>query len=53
MSKKFDLKQHKNYIEFLEKRLNSKNYKANVCEEEYNKTKEKLDKARLVLKLYE
>jgi hypothetical protein len=53
MSKKFDLKQHKNYIEFLEKRLNSKNYKANVSEEEYNKTKEKLDKARLVLKLYE
>lgn len=53
MSKKFDLKQHKDYIIFLEKRLNSKNYKSNVSEEEYNKTKEKLDKARLVLKLYE
>ena len=53
MGKKFDLKQHKEYIEFLEKRLNSKNYKANVSDDEYKKTKEKLDKARLILKLYD
>lgn len=50
---KFDLKKHKEYIAFLEKRLASANYKANVSEEEYNKTKSKLDKAKLVLKLYE
>lgn len=41
----------KQYVAFLEKRLASKNYKANVSKEEYDKTKEKLDKARLRLKL--
>jgi len=41
----------KQYIEFLEKRLKSKNYKNNVSEEEYNKTKEKYDKAKSRLKL--
>jgi len=50
---KFNLKQHKDYITFLQKRLDSKNYKANVSEEEYKKTKDKLAKAKLVLKLYE
>ena len=30
------------YIQFLEKRLNSKNYKANVSEAEYSKTKDRL-----------
>jgi len=39
------------YIKFLEKRLASKNYKANVTQEEYDKEKEKLAKARLRLKL--
>jgi hypothetical protein len=39
------------YIAFLEKRLASKNYKANVSAEEYAKTKAKLDKERLKLKL--
>lgn len=39
------------YVAFLEKRLASKNYKANVSAEEYAATKAKLDKARLVLKL--
>lgn len=39
------------YITFLEKRLASKNYKANVSAEEYAKEKGKLDKARLRLKL--
>lgn len=54
MSKqKFDLKKHKEYMAFLEKRLASANYKANVSEDEYNKTKAKYDKAKLVLKLYE
>lgn len=46
-SKKEDLA----YKEFLEKRLNSKNYKANVSEEEYNKTKDKLNKVKLRIKL--
>lgn len=55
MSKKqkFDLKKHQDYIAFLEKRLGSQNYKNNVSEEEYNKTKAKYDKAKLILKLYE
>jgi len=51
--KKFNLKEHKQYIQFLEKRLGSANYKANVTEEEYNKTKAKYDKAKLILKLHE
>ena len=37
-------KHHEEYIAFLEKRLASKNYKANVSSEEFEKTK-------LVLKL--
>ena len=41
----------KQYVAFLEKRLASKNYKANVTPEEYAKTKAKLDKERLKLKL--
>lgn len=45
------LAETKSYIEFLEKRLASKNYKANVSADEYKKTKAKLDKAKLVLKL--
>ena len=39
------------YIAFLEKRVNSENYKKNVPPEEFEKTKEKLKKARLVLKI--
>ena len=39
------------YIAFLEKRVNSENYKKNVSPEEFEKTKEKLKKARLVLKI--
>ena len=51
--KKFNLKEHLNYMDFLEKRLASKNFKANVSEEEYNNTKKKYDKAKLILKLYQ
>lgn len=51
-SKQKDIvKETEQYIEFLKKRLESKNYKANVTDEEYNKTKEKYDKAKLRLKL--
>lgn len=42
--------QRLDYIKFLEKRLNSKNYKNNVSQEEYNKTKEKLEKEKLLVK---
>lgn len=45
------LKETEQYIEFLRKRLDSKNYKANVSKEEYDKTKEKYDKAKLRFKL--
>ena len=38
------------YIEFLSRRLASENYKANVSQEEYDKTKQKYDKAKFILK---
>lgn len=49
--KKSSKKQTEEYIVFLEKRLASKNYKANVSPEEFDKTKKKLEKERLKLKL--
>jgi len=45
------IKQEEDYIAFLEKRLNSENYKKNGSEDEYIKTEQKLKKARLVLKI--
>jgi hypothetical protein len=45
------IKETEEYLEFLKKRLESKNYKANVTEEEFQKTREKYDKAKLRLKL--
>lgn len=45
------LKHEEEYVEFLERRLSSKNYKQNVSPEEYEKTEKKLKKARLVLKM--
>lgn len=39
------------YILFLETRLKSANFKANVSEDEFSKTQEKLKKAKLVLKI--
>lgn len=44
------VKDEKNYVAFLKKRLDSVNYKNNVTKEEYNKTKEKYDKAKFKLK---
>ena len=38
-------------LEFLKKRLNSEHYKASVTKEEYEETKKKYDKAKLVLRL--
>lgn len=50
-TKKYSIKDSENYIEFLEKRINSKNFKNNVSLEEFEKTKEKLKKEKLKLKL--
>jgi len=47
------LKQRKEYIIFLEKRLNSQNYKNNSRIEEIEKTKKKLDKEKLLVKMLE
>jgi len=52
MKKKFNLEEHIKYIEFLKKRIQSKNYKNNVSKEEFQKTKLKYDKAKLILKFY-
>lgn len=49
--KKDPIEETRQYVEFLKKRLESKNYKANVSQEEYQKTKEKYDKAKSRLKL--
>ena len=53
MTKQQELKHEREYVEFLKKRLDSKNFKANVSEEEYEKTKHKYDKAKLRLRLLE
>lgn len=45
------LSETRQYIEFLKKRLESKNYKNNVSKEEFDKTKEKYEKAKLRLKI--
>jgi hypothetical protein len=50
-AKEKSIKHEREYIAFLEKRVNSENYKKNVSPEEFEKTKEKLKKARLVLKI--
>lgn len=52
MAKKLPTKkQREEYIKFLEKRVNSPNYKSAVSDEEFNKTKQKLDKERLLIKM--
>jgi len=45
------VERHQDFIVFLEKRVQSENYKANVSKDEYDKTVAKLKKARLKLKL--
>lgn len=49
-NKKSALQQETEYVSFLKKKLESKNYKANVSKEEYDKTKEKYEKAKLKLR---
>ena len=49
--KHLQIKHEEEYIAFLRKRLDSKNFKSNVSPEEYVKTQQKLDKAKLKLRL--
>lgn len=49
-NKKSTLQQEEEYVGFLKKRLDSKNYKNNVSVEEYEKTKEKYEKSKLKLR---
>lgn len=48
-----EIQHEREYIAFLKKRLESKNYKKNSTPEEYAKTKEKYEKAKLKLKFLE
>ena len=47
------LEHEREYVEFLRKRVQSANFKANVDKEEFEKTKRKYDKAKLKLKMME
>lgn len=49
-SKKSSIQLEQDYVVFLKKKLESKNFKANVSKEEYEKTKEKYEKAKLKLR---
>lgn len=51
LSQSQQLAADKQYMEFLKKRLESKNYKSNVSDEEYEKTKAKYNKVKLRMKL--
>ena len=51
--KKPTLKQEQDYVVFLKKRIESKNYKRNVSAEEFEKTKAKYKKAKFKLRLLE
>ena len=51
LSKQQQIRHEEDYVAFLQKRLASKNFKSNVTPEEYEKTKQKYDKAKLRLRL--
>jgi hypothetical protein len=48
--KRDPIEQEEAYVEFLKKRIQSKNYKDSVSSEEFEKEKRKYDKAKLKLK---
>ena len=50
-SKQDRIKHEEDYIKFLEKRLDSKNFHANVSKSEVEETKDKLKKSKLILKI--
>lgn len=45
------IKHEQDYIKFLERRLASSNFKKNASPEEYEKTEQKLKKAKLVFRV--
>ena len=49
-NKKSPIVQEREYVAFLKKKLESKNYKNNVTSEEYKDTKEKYEKAKFKLR---
>lgn len=49
--KKDGKKQYGSYLEFLETRLNSENYKKKVTKEEYDKTKKKYEREKLIQRI--
>jgi hypothetical protein len=51
-NKKPTRKQEEEYMAFLKKRLDSKNFKAAVFAAEYKKTQEKYEKVKLRLRLF-
>lgn len=51
MSKQQEIRHEEEYLAFLKKRLESKNFKNNVSQEEFDKTKNKYEKAKLKLRL--
>ena len=51
MTRREEIENEESYIQFLIKRLQSANYKANVTKEEYEKTEAKYDKAKFKLRL--
>jgi len=51
IDKTTELDNHKKFVEFLKKRIQSENYKNSVTPEEYQKTLQKYDKAKLKMKL--
>lgn len=51
LKKKNPIKHEEEYVAFLKKRLDSENYKNNVSKEEYEKTKQKYEKAKFRLKM--
>jgi hypothetical protein len=50
--KEVTLQQRKDYLEFLEKRLNSENYKKSVTEEEYKKQNKNTIRKNYLSKCY-
>lgn len=51
LTKAQQIEHEEKYIEFLRVRLASENYKTNATEEEFQKTKEKYDRAKFRLKI--
>jgi hypothetical protein len=51
MPKKDPIQHETEYVEFLKRRLESENFKANVSPEEYQETKKKYERAKFKLKM--